>query len=39
MQHIMAGEDEDVVSADGAMGQRGGHLDSGRIRKCEHRAI
>ena len=26
----MASEDEDVVSADGAMGERGGQLDNGK---------
>jgi hypothetical protein len=39
VQRIMASEDEDVASVDAAMGQPGGHLDSGRIGKCEHRAI
>jgi hypothetical protein len=34
MQHIMASEDEDVVSADGAMGEWGGQLDRGKTGQC-----
>jgi len=35
----MATEGEDVANADGAMGQRGGQLDIGRIGQCHHEAI
>ena len=34
----MASEDEDVVSADGAMGEWGGQLDSGKTRQWGHGA-
>ena len=35
----MATKGEDVASADGAMGQRGGQLYNGRIGQCHHHAI